>query len=287
MNEQIRHDESVNWLQSSPFVLIHLLPLAALWTGTRWIDWMVCIGLFWLRMFFITAGYHRYFAHRTFRMGRRTQFAFAFMAQTSAQMGVLWWSGHHRHHHQFSDRAEDLHSPKRGFWWSHCLWFLCKRYEETPEHLIRDFHRYPELRWLNRYHIVPPVVLALLVYAALGTSGLLIGFFLSTALLFHATFTINSLAHIFGTRRYPTDDLSRNNWWLALLTLGEGWHNNHHHYQNSCRQGFFWWEIDITWWLLKGLERLGLIWKMKAPPERIRFAHRAATPARPSRGVGS
>jgi stearoyl-CoA desaturase (delta-9 desaturase) len=266
----IKLNRKMNWLVSVPFFVMHTLPFAAYWTGTRPIDWIAGIALFWVRMFFITAGYHRYFAHRTFKMGRLTQFVFAFMAQSSAQKGVLWWSGHHRHHHVYSDEPQDLHSPGAGFWWSHCTWFLSYAHEETPEHLIKDFRRFPELRWMNNWHYGPPVILGVAVFLTLGWSGLWIAFFLSTVLLFHATFTINSLAHVFGSQRYDTGDDSRNNLWLALLTLGEGWHNNHHQTPNSCRQGHRWWEIDVCYYILRGLQVLGIVWGIKeASPRKL------------------
>lgn len=254
-----------------PFWLCHLMPLAALWTGTHLIDWILCIGLFWLRMFFITAGYHRYFAHRSFKTSRAMQFVFAFGAMMSVQKGVLWWSGLHRHHHRYSDQPEDIHSPKKGFWWSHVGWFLDMKYHKSDHSLIPDMAKYPELRWLDRWYFVPPLVLALTVLFIGGWSALWIGFFLSTVLLWHATFTINSLAHVWGKRRYETTDTSRNSWPLALLTFGEGWHNNHHYYQASVRQGFFWWEIDMSYYILKGMSWLRLIWDLKLPhPDKIR-----------------
>ncbi|HCU24843.1 MAG TPA: hypothetical protein DF383_07485, partial [Deltaproteobacteria bacterium] len=222
-------DERVEWMKSLPFLVAHLLPLAALWTGAAWQDWVICLALYWGRMFFITAGYHRYFAHRGYKLGRVMQFLMAFGAMTSSQKGVLWWSGYHRHHHRYSDQPEDVHSPKKGFWWSHVGWIMCAKFHKPDHDLIPDFAKYPELRFLDRAWILPPLLLALAVFLIGGWSALWIGFFLSTVLLWHSTFTINSLAHVFGRRRFATTDTSRNSFWLALLTMGEGWHNNHHH----------------------------------------------------------
>ena len=260
-------EERMQWGQSFPFIIAHFMPLAALWTGVHVQDFVVCFALLFARMFFITAGYHRYFAHRSYKLGRVMQFLMAFGAMTSSQKGVLWWSGYHRHHHRYSDQQEDIHSPKKGFWWSHIGWIMCSKYLKPDYSLIPDFAKYPELRFLDRFWALPPIALGLAVFLLWGWSGLWIGFFLSTVLLWHSTFTINSLAHVFGRRRYVTSDTSRNSLPLALLTLGEGWHNNHHHFQASANQGFFWWEVDITFYVLKGMEFLGLAHELRKPPE--------------------
>jgi stearoyl-CoA desaturase (Delta-9 desaturase) len=254
---------------SLPFFLIHLAPLGALVTGTRWQDWAMCLALYYVRMFFITAGYHRYFAHKSYKMGRVMQFLMAFGAQASVQKGALWWAAHHRHHHRHSDDAYDIHSPKQGFLWSHVKWVLVGRYDETRFDLIPDFAKYPELRFLNRHHWIPGAVLGAAVWAWGGWSGLWIGFFLSTVLLYHGTYLVNSAAHVFGTRRYATTDTSRNCWWIALLTTGEGWHNNHHHFQGSANQGFYWYEVDATYYVLKTLSLFGLVRQLRKPPKDV------------------
>jgi stearoyl-CoA desaturase (Delta-9 desaturase) len=274
------------------FIIVHLLPLGALWTGASWFDWMICGLLYFIRMFWVTGGYHRYFAHRSYKTSRVFQFIIAFMAQTSAQKGALWWASHHRHHHRHSDTPEDPHSMKLyGFWYSHVGWIIGPDYKETDYKVIGDYAKYPELVWLNKYYLVPPVILALTVMAlggivnggsilamftTAGFSTLFIGFFLSTVILYHATFSINSLMHKIGNQRYESGDESRNSLWLALLTLGEGWHNNHHYYETASRQGFFWWEIDITWYILKAFSWLGLIWDMKDVPKHIKYSKNKA-----------
>ena len=226
-------------------------------------------------MFGVTAGYHRYFSHRTFKMSRLGQFLLAFLAQSSAQRGALWWAAHHRHHHKHSDEPDDVHSPvQRGFWYSHLGWIFSDN-SKTHTDRIKDLMKFPELVWLDRYHHIPAVVVALASYFVGGASGLIIGFFLSTVALWHATFTINSLSHVWGTRRYETTDDSRNNAFLAFITLGEGWHNNHHHYQASVRQGFAKWEIDVTYLVLKAMEKFGLVADLREPPERIMKAFRS------------
>ncbi|MCB1215670.1 MAG: acyl-CoA desaturase [Deltaproteobacteria bacterium] len=248
-----------------PFISIHLIPLAAFWTGTKPLDWILCGALYVIRMFFITAGYHRYFAHRTFKTNRFFQFLLAFGGGTAGQKGALWWAGHHRHHHRYSDQEADIHSPKKGFWWSHMGWFLSDCYQAPRYDLIKDFAKYPELRFLDKWHWIPMIVLGAIVLAVSGLSGLLIGFFLSTLLVLHSTFCINSLAHVWGKIRYKTTDTSRNNFILGLLTLGEGWHNNHHHFPASVRQGFFWWEIDLSFYALKFLEKFKVVKDLKLP----------------------
>jgi stearoyl-CoA desaturase (delta-9 desaturase) len=236
----------------------------------RWAYLITSIALVAVRMFFVTAGYHRYFSHRSYKTSRAFQFFMAFMAMTSSQKGVLWWAAHHRHHHRFSDQEDDLHSPTLfGFLWSHVGWIISDKYEETRESYIADFARFPELRWLNKYHVLPTATLGVATWLIGGWPLFVWGFCLSTVLLWHDTFTINSLSHLFGTRRYETNDTSKNNWLLAILTLGEGWHNNHHHFMASARQGFFWWEIDITYYGLKVLSWVGLVWDLRKVPSHL------------------
>jgi len=254
----------------TPFAIMHLLAFGIFFVPFKWSYAITCVALVFGRMFWVTAGYHRYFSHRSFKTSRVFQFVIAFMAMTSAQKGVLWWAAHHRHHHRFSDQEEDLHSPTLvGFFWSHIGWIVSDRYNDTRTNYIADFAKFPELRWLNKYHWVPPATLGVSLYLIGGLPLFLWGFVLSTVLLWHDTFTINSLSHLFGTVRYKTTDTSKNNWFLALLTLGEGWHNNHHHFMASARQGFFWWEIDITYYTLEALSLVGLVWELRQVPAHL------------------
>jgi stearoyl-CoA desaturase (delta-9 desaturase) len=226
--------------------------------------------LYVARMFFVTGAYHRYFSHKTYKTSRAFQFVLAFLAQTTAQKGALWWAAHHRHHHQYSDQPQDTHSVLQdGFWYSHMLWIFDPSTSATDYSRIPDLARYPELRFLNKYYLLPPIMLGAVIFFWLGASGLFFGFFFSTVLLWHGTFTINSLSHVFGKRRYATSDESRNSWWLAIITLGEGWHNNHHRFSSSTRQGFYWYEYDITFYGLKVLSWLGLIWNLRPVPASI------------------
>jgi stearoyl-CoA desaturase (delta-9 desaturase) len=253
---------------SVSFFAMHLVPLLAFFTGTRWQDWAVCVALYWVRMFGVTGAYHRYFAHRTYKTSRVFQFLLAFLAQSSAQKGALWWAAHHRNHHKLSDQDGDPHDSRRGFWYSHVGWLFAGT-EETDYSRVKDLARYPELVWLNKLSLLPAVVLGVVVWLALGWSGLLIGFVLSTVLLWHGTFTINSLSHMLGNQRYLAGDDSKNNWFLAIITMGEGWHNNHHYYMNSTRQGFYWWEYDVTYYILRAFQAVGLVWDIKEPPARV------------------
>jgi stearoyl-CoA desaturase (Delta-9 desaturase) len=261
-------------VSSIPFFAMHALCLLALYTGVTWTDVAVCVGLYFFRMWGITAGFHRYFSHRAYKTGRVFQFFLAFVGTTSAQKGVLWWAAHHRHHHRESDQEADIHSPvRRGFWWSHVGWILCKTYDETRFESIKDFARFPELRWLNKHFLVPPIMLGTSLFFIGGLRMLVWGMFISTVFLWHGTFTINSLSHVFGRRRYKTTDTSRNNWALALITCGEGWHNNHHYHQNTANQGWFWWEVDFSYYSLKLLSVLGLVSGLKTPPDAVKYAH--------------
>lgn len=263
-------DRRLKFWASIPFFLAHIACLAAFWTGVDWIAFSMFIGLFLIRKFGVTAGYHRYFSHKAFKTSRLGQFLLALLATTSTQKGPLWWAAHHRLHHRSSDQAADIHSPQRdGFWWAHVGWILSSRYDETEFSVIPDFAKYPELRWLNKFHVIPPIALAVLCFAAYGWMGLIWGYFISTTLLWHTTFFINSACHIFGKRRFPTKDTSKNSMLLALVTLGEGWHNNHHYHPSSVNQGFYWWEIDVTLYALKALSWVGLVWDLRKPPERI------------------
>jgi stearoyl-CoA desaturase (Delta-9 desaturase) len=251
-----------------PFWAIHLAAVVGLAiVGFSWAGLALCAAFYAVRMFFVTGAYHRYFAHRSYKTSRAFQFVLALGATLTAQKGPLWWAAHHRNHHRFSDTERDVHSPKRGFWWSHVLWMLTPAYEATQWDRIKDFAKFPELRFLNKHWWLPPTALAVSLFLIGGWSMLLISFFLSTALLWHGTFTINSLSHVFGKRRYATSDTSRNNWLLALITCGEGWHNNHHHFCASANQGFFWWEVDISYYVIKLMEALGLAWDVRTPSE--------------------
>ena len=242
-----------------PFLLLHAAVLSVLIVPFHWTAIVWLLGSYYLRMFGVTAGYHRYFSHRAFKLNRFWQFCLAFLAQTSSQKGALWWAAHHRDHHKHSDRKTDIHSPvHEGFWWSHLGWILSDEYNNYDPKRVADFSRFPELRWLDRHYLVPVVAYGAAIWFIGGPTAFVWGFIVATVLLYHGTFLINSLAHIWGSRRFPTPDESRNNFALALVTLGEGWHNNHHHFMSSVRQGIKWWEIDVTYYVLVALSWVGV-----------------------------
>jgi stearoyl-CoA desaturase (Delta-9 desaturase) len=253
-----------------PFVLVHLACLGAIWSGVTSQSLWMCALFYWLRIFAIGAGYHRYFSHRAYSTSRVFQFVLAVMSQSTTQKSVLWWAAKHRHHHLHSDTDKDVHSPRHtGFIYSHMGWIFARRHDLADLTKVGDFTRYLELMWLHKLELVPAIALGALCFLLGGWPGLIVGFFWSTVLLYHATFCINSLAHVRGRKRYVTGDDSRNNWLLALFTMGEGWHNNHHAFQSSVRQGFKWWEIDPTFYILKALSWVGLVWDLRAPPRSV------------------
>ncbi len=275
--------DAVDWMRCIPFIVLHLGCLGVIWVGVSPVAAWTAVALYFLRMFAVTGIYHRYFSHKTYSTSRFGQFLLALWGGTTVQRGGLWWAYHHRHHHQHSDEPEDAHSPHvHGFWWSHIGWITSRRNFPTDYSKVKDLAKYPELVWLNRFDTVVPFLFALAIFGAgwllevyapgLGTDRwqmLVWGFFVSTTALFHGTSCINSMAHLMGRRRFNTTDDSRNSFILALICLGEGWHNNHHRYQSSTRNGFYWWEIDITYYGLKLLSWTGLIWGLKPVPKSI------------------
>jgi len=275
--------DRIDWLRATPFLLLHVGCLGVLWTGVSSAALAVAAVCYAIRMFALTGFYHRGFSHRSFRAGRAVQFIFALIGAACVQRGPLWWAAHHRNHHRAADTVRDPHSPGiHGFLWAHMGWFLTPRAFRTDLRRVPDLARFPELRWLDRYDIAVPLLLAAAMYGlgallkwrapglhTRGSQMLVWGFFISTVALFHATVTINSLAHRYGSRRFATPDDSRNNLWLALLTFGEGWHNNHHGFPGCARQGFLWWEIDLTWYGLRLMAALGLVSGLKPLPARV------------------
>ncbi|HUA32260.1 MAG TPA: acyl-CoA desaturase [Candidatus Binataceae bacterium] len=286
--------QETDWLRVVPFAAVHLMCLAVIWVGWSPIAVAVAIAMYFIRMFAITGFYHRYFSHRSFKTSRAAQFIFAVMGNSSVQRGPLWWASHHRLHHQHSDQPADVHSPiQHGFIWSHIGWITSDTNFLTRTRVVRDLAKYPELVFMDRFDIIVPTVLGFAMYGfgamlahyfpGLHTSGgqmLIWGFFISTVVLAHGTFTINSLAHVFGRRRYVTGDDSRNSFALAMITMGEGWHNNHHHYPASTRQGFYWWEVDVTYYILKVMSWLGIVWDLRPVPQHLLDEGRIVRPER-------
>jgi stearoyl-CoA desaturase (Delta-9 desaturase) len=275
--------DKVDWVRCIPFIILHLGCLGVIWTGASSFAVWTAVFLYFVRMAAVTGVYHRYFSHKTYSTSRPMQFFLALWGGTTVQRGPLWWAYHHRHHHQHSDEEEDAHSPHvHGFLWSHIGWITSRRNFPTDYSKVRDLDKFPELVFLNRFDAIVPFLFAFSLFClgaflhahapGLHTSSwqlLVWGFFISTTALFHGTSCINSMAHLMGKRRFKTQDDSRNSFILALITLGEGWHNNHHRYQSATRNGFYWWEVDITYYLLKGLSWTGLIWGLKTVPASV------------------
>lgn len=273
-------DHRMDWFRTIPFIGMHLAVLTVFLVGWSPIALLTAGALYVIRMFAITGFYHRYFSHKSFSTSRAIQFFFAVVGACSVQRGPLWWAANHRIHHSHSDKLPDVHSPlHQGFLWSHMGWFLSRQNFATRLNRIQDFARFPELRFLDRFDILAPTLFAISIflcgewlasaYPHLQTNGwqmLVWGFVISTVVLYHMTFTITSLSHWFGSQRFVTNDNSRNNWVLAMVTFGEGWHNNHHFYPGSVRQGFHWWEIDLTYYVLRLFQFLGLIWEVRPLP---------------------
>jgi stearoyl-CoA desaturase (Delta-9 desaturase) len=260
-----------NALDYAGYAAMHLACLGVVWTGVTWRDLAVCAVSYGVRMFGLMAGYHRYFSHRSFRTSRTFQFVLALLGTLGVQKGVLWWASHHRYHHRYSDTEHDLHSPvQHSFLYAHSGWFLDGDNRHTDYARVHDLARYPELVWLNNRGLWAAGAYALLLLLLFGWSGLVWGFFVSTVLIWHAIHAIGSFGHRFGGyRRFATTDNSRNKWFLALVLMGEGWHNNHHYYPSSARQGFVWWELDLAYLGIRALEKLGLVWDVRVPPEHV------------------
>ncbi len=270
-------------MASSPVIFLHIACIGLFFTGFSWVAVVTLLLTFSFRVFALTAGFHRYFSHRSFKTSRAFQFVLAWVGTSSAQLGPMWWAANHRHHHQYSDQDEDVHSPvAQSAFWSHIGWVLCRAHRSIKYERIRDLCKFPELHFIDRFHVLPVLSLMCALYITgatlnfffpgLGTSGiqlLMWGFFLSTVLVYHVTFCVNSVTHIVGTKRFATEDESRNNFWVALLTFGEGWHNNHHRYAVCARQGFRWWELDVSYLILRTLQFFRIVWDIREPPRSI------------------
>jgi stearoyl-CoA desaturase (delta-9 desaturase) len=282
-------DEKIDWGGSIAFFGVHVIGLFAWVTGVSWAAIAMCFFMYYFRMFAITGIYHRYFSHRSYKTSRWFQFVMGFWGTSCGQQGPLWWAAHHRHHHKYSDTPEDIHSPGlRGFWWSHWGWVICKRYAPTNEEAVKDLAKFPELKFINKHHGLAPFILAVAIFffgtflehaaPGLHTNGMQMlawGFFTSTTLLYHGTFTINSLSHVFGKKRFETGDDSKNNFILSLITMGEGWHNNHHKFPYAESQGIYWWEIDMSHYILTAFSWVGLVWDIQKHPKELIYPNKA------------
>ncbi len=272
---------TVFWVVQASALLIFFVPfswpLVALWAVSHF-----------LRAIGLTLAFHRYFAHRSFQMNRIARFIWAWIGTSAMQKGPLWWAGHHVNHHRYADREGDPHSPMvSGVYYAHVGWFLNDAKHdrlEASNPVIRDFSKAPELVLMDRYFFFPPLVLAVVLYLVGGMPWLVWGFCLPTVTLAHATFAINTVNHMFGSRRFDTIDESRNNVVTAFFAVGEGWHNNHHRYQRAARNGFYWWEFDPTFYTIRLMKMFGVAWDLQAVPERI-YQEARATKQRRSKGA--
>jgi stearoyl-CoA desaturase (delta-9 desaturase) len=270
------------WLTPVGFLGLHLAAAVTVFlVPVTWSGVALALGFYWLRLFGITAGLHRLFSHRGFKTSRWFQFVLGWLGASAVQGGPLWWAAHHRQHHKHSDQDGDPHSPiTKSVWHAHVGWVLTPEVRNSDMTLVKDWTKYPELVWLDRLELVPAVVQAAVCYLVAGWSGVVWGFLVSTVVLYHATFLVNSVCHLMGKRRFETDDRSRNNWWVALIVFGEGWHNNHHHYPSAARQGFKWWELDVTYYILKALSWVGVVWDLREPtPRALARATKRTAPA--------
>ena len=272
------------WTVQASALFVFAVPFAwslvALWAASHF-----------LRAIGLTLAFHRYFAHRAFQMNRAARFVWTLVGTAAMQKGPLWWAGHHVNHHRFADRDGDPHSPAvSGFYYAHIGWFLSDtRHDrlESTNPVLRHFSKAPEIVWLDRYYFVPPLALAAAIWAIGGLPWLVWGFCLPTMTLAHATFAINTINHLFGSRRFETRDQSRNNALTAFFAVGEGWHNNHHRFQRAARNGFYWWEFDPTWYVIRLMKAAGLAWDVQAVPARIYEEARAAKVQRAARRFSS
>ncbi|ETX06794.1 acyl-CoA desaturase [Candidatus Entotheonella palauensis] len=254
------------------YALLHLGCLGVFYTGLSWYAVSIFFFSFLFRIFAPSLAYHRYFAHRTFKTSRVFQFLLGVYGCTAVQGGPLWWAQTHREHHRNADTPDDLHSPYfQGFLYAHSGWFLKKDHRTTDYSKVRDLAKYPELVWLDNWYPVFILVYVAAVFLAFGVTGVVWGFFVTTVLIHHMTHWVQSVSHsIGGYRRYPTLDNSRNHWLFGLVSMGEGFHHNHHYCPSSARLGFYWWEIDISYYLLKALSRVGLIYGLNVPDEAVK-----------------
>lgn len=261
----------LSWRNVAFFSTVHALALLAPWFFS-WSALGVTIALHWLfGSIGICLGYHRLLTHRSLQVPKVLEYTFAVLGAFALQGGPIFWVAGHRLHHAFTeDIDKDPYSAQRGFWWSHILWIMYPRAEffatETYRKHAPDLARDPFYTWLDRYFLLLQLPLGILLYALGGWSFVVYGVFVRVVLLWHTTWLINSATHLIGNRTFETEDGSRNLWWVALLTFGEGWHNNHHAHPKVAKAGWKWWQVDVTWWAIQSLKILGLAQKVVMPP---------------------
>lgn len=259
--ELARHDKP-NWITTIVFGLFHVGAVAALFMFSWPVFW-ISLALYWMTICFgISLGYHRLHTHRSYKIAKPIEYFFALCGALTLEGGPIFWVATHRIHHQKSDQPGDPHSPRDGAWWAHMGWILFGEANHNNTKMMSkyapDLARDPFYVWLNNWHWVPMVILGAILYAFGGLPLFMWGIFLRVTLGLHATWLVNSATHMFGYRNFETRDDSRNSWWVALLTFGEGWHNNHHAHPTSARHGLAWYEIDFSWMQIYVLRALGI-----------------------------
>jgi fatty-acid desaturase len=266
-----RSNPPFNWATVAFFATIHAFALLAPWFFS-WSALGVMLLLHWLfGSIGICLGYHRLLSHRSFQVPKGLEYTIAFIGALALQGGPIFWVAGHRLHHAYTeDEDKDPYSARRGFWWSHMLWMFYPHPEffdyQEYKRFAPDLERDPFYRWLNRYFFLLQLPLGALLYWLGGWSFVIYGMFVRAVLLWHSTWFINSVTHVWGYRSFNIPDNSRNLWWAAILTYGEGWHNNHHAYPNVAKAGWHWWEYDPTWWAIWLLKHIGLAHKVVMPP---------------------
>jgi stearoyl-CoA desaturase (delta-9 desaturase) len=253
--------------------ILHLGALMAFVPGFfTWQALLVCVIGHWVTGGIgITMTYHRLLTHRSYAVRPRAlEYLLTIIGCCASEGGAIGWVADHRRHHAFSDEEGDVHSPNRGFGWAHMFWWMTPDITSvhTNDYYARwapDLQKDPIHRFLDKYFIVFPIATAAILYAIGGMPWLVWGFFVRSVTVLHSTWLVNSATHIWGYRSYETRDTSTNLWWVAILTYGEGWHNNHHAFQTSARHGLRWWEVDMTYALLRAMSMVGLVYNLKLP----------------------
>jgi len=254
----------MNSMKTIVFLTFHLLWILAFWSGASTGALCFATASYFVILFGVFAGFHRYFSHRTFKTSRVFQFLLALLGTLSLQKGVLHWAANHRVHHKYSDKPGDIHSPIiNTLYWAHMGWIMSDDHNETKWDKIKDFSKFPELVWLNKNFVGIYVTWCASVLFGLGFDYLVWGCFINTLVSWHVVFFVNSIMHVWGSRDHDTGDQSRNNIWLTIPLMGENWHNNHHHKPNSASVWFKWYQVDLTFIALAALEKIGLIWDVK------------------------
>ncbi len=263
---------TLNWVNISFFAIIHALALVLAPLFFSWSALGVTLFLHWLfGSIGICLGYHRLLTHRSFQVPKLLEYAIAVIGSLALQGGPIFWvAGHRMHHLHTEDADKDPYSASKGFWWSHMFWILYHRPQffdyASYKRFAPDIANDAFYRWLDRYFLLLQIPLGLALYAIGGWSFVVYGLFVRSVLLWHSTWLINSAAHIRGYRTFESEDHSQNLWWAALVTYGEGWHNNHHAYPNVAKAGMKWWEIDMTWWAIQVLKKMGLARRVISAP---------------------